>query len=612
MVVLPRRAFAPLVLSVFAVLISASASVACTIGDIRCFCDAAPSGMLAAGRASLLGDVTSPGCASFYDCARLVYSSCPAGDSFSQMNQTCQKKGDCPQPQASSFQAAHSETVLSARAGPDGSQYVGYYESWRDPWTSSAPTSQIANLPPYVTQVLLSFFNPAGSYSGGVTFTGTGLDFSSDPQVVKDSISILKSKNPRTKVLLSVGGATYSDWTNLNAAQVANFVATFGLDGVDIDFEPQGAACRSTNGQISCATDDLYIRCVQQLRDALPADKMLTAAVWSIGAYGEPPYENAQPQGGYTGVSINMLKAVGTSLDSINIMAYDAGPAYQPKLAYEAYAKYYQGPMQLGMQVPPESWGGHSLTMLEVADLSMYVKDSGGSGMMLWALTKAGSPSAQEVSREVCLIFQLENCAAPLFPDSPSPPSSSPPPSGPVDPPPAPVEPPTSPVPSPSPSPFPMPSPPPNNPLCIYGASVTFRTTSCASNKNKFLAYSLRDCKDTSVLLAKKMGTTLSSRFSLGESGLEMTNVPLIARRRSSKCRTKYVKYGTKGPYLSARSAMASQWRIVPVDGRCDRVKLFVASVGTFKFVAVDETCSKTSLTPRSSGKAAIFKVRST
>lgn len=338
----PRRnPFAPLVFSLFALLISACASVTCTIGDIRCFCDAAPR----VGHASLLGDVTSPGCSSFFDCSKLVYSSCPAGDSFSQTNQACQKTGDCPRPPMSmaTSQAAHNTTRLATRAGPDGSQYVGYYESWRDPWTSSAATSQIANVPPYVTQVLLSFFNPAGSYNGGVSFSGTGLDFSSDPQVVKDSIALLKSKTPRTKVLLSVGGATYSDWSNLNAAQVANFVATFALDGVDIDFEPRGAACQSTNGKISCATDDLFIRCVQQLRDALPADKMLTAAVWSIGAYGEPPYENAQPQGGYTGVSINMLNAVGTLLDSINIMAYDAGPSYQPKLAYEAYAKYYQG-----------------------------------------------------------------------------------------------------------------------------------------------------------------------------------------------------------------------------------------------------------------------------
>lgn len=301
-----RNAFPPSVLSLLVVLISACTSVACTIGDIRCFCDQAPGALGAVGQAALLGDTTSPGCSSYFDCSKLVYSSCTLGDFFSQTNQTCQEKGDCPRPPTSTYEAVQNTTRLTTRAGPDGSQFVGYYESWRDPRTSSAAMSQIANLPPYVTQVLLSFFDPAGSYDGGVSFAGTGLDFSSDPQVVKESISLLKSKNPRTKVLLSVGGATYSDWTNMNAAHVANFVATFGLDGVDVDFEPRGAACQSTNGQISCATDDLYIRCVQQLRDALPADKMLTAAVWSIGAYGEPPYENSQPQGGYTGVSINM------------------------------------------------------------------------------------------------------------------------------------------------------------------------------------------------------------------------------------------------------------------------------------------------------------------
>ena len=278
-----RGAFSSLALSL---LLWVCAVGACTIGDIRCFCGAAPTSTLAAGQA-LLGDPTSPGCNSYFDCQNMAYSGCPVGSSFSQTNQRCQRVGDCPPPtlSASAYQAIDSRLNVTTRVGPLGSQYVGYYESWRDPWTSSAASSRIANLPPYVTQVLLSFFNPSSTYTGGVTFAGTGLDFSSDPQVVKESIAILKSKNPNTKVLLSVGGATYSDWTNLNPAAVATFVSTFGLDGVDVDFEPQGALCRSVNGQITCATDALYIASVQGLRNALPADKMLTAAVWSIGAY---------------------------------------------------------------------------------------------------------------------------------------------------------------------------------------------------------------------------------------------------------------------------------------------------------------------------------------
>jgi hypothetical protein len=120
------------------------------------------------------------------------------------------------------------------------------------------------------------------TYPGGVTLQGTGLDFSSDAAVVKESIALLKQRNPYTKVaptahrrrvptcllrpsgsgreartltwgsldrnlpgtlqvLVAVGGATYLNWAALNAPAIAAFIQEFGLDGADIDFEPSYA-----------------------------------------------------------------------------------------------------------------------------------------------------------------------------------------------------------------------------------------------------------------------------------------------------------------------------------------------------------------------------------
>ena len=104
------------------------------------------------------------------------------------------------------------------------------------------------------------------------------------------------------------------------------------------------------------------------------------------------------------------------------------------------------------------------------------------------------------------------------------------------------------------------------------------------------------------MLRTKDMGTTAGSEFRVGDPGVEMTNVPLIANKRSKKCGTKYLKYATKGPALSARAA---SWRIVPVDGRCDRVMLYVASP-KYRYLTVDSTCSKTSL---SRGSGSVFAV---
>lgn len=45
------------------------------------------------------------------------------------------------------------------------------------------------------------------------------------------------------QVLVAIGGATYTAWDKLNLASIKKFVDTFGLDGVDIDYEVGGAGC---------------------------------------------------------------------------------------------------------------------------------------------------------------------------------------------------------------------------------------------------------------------------------------------------------------------------------------------------------------------------------
>ena len=48
----------------------------------------------------------------------------------------------------------------------------------------------------------------------------------------KDAIAYLKSKNPGTKVLVAVGGATYENFAALNTKAIADVVKDFGFDGV--------------------------------------------------------------------------------------------------------------------------------------------------------------------------------------------------------------------------------------------------------------------------------------------------------------------------------------------------------------------------------------------
>lgn len=44
------------------------------------------------------------------------------------------------------------------------------------------------------------------------TAGGTGLSFSVDGPTVRDAIRALKARNPNTRVMLAVGGATYTNF----------------------------------------------------------------------------------------------------------------------------------------------------------------------------------------------------------------------------------------------------------------------------------------------------------------------------------------------------------------------------------------------------------------
>jgi chitinase len=93
--------------------------------------------------------------------------------------------------------------------------------------------------PGYINVVIVSFAKPECTYTKrSLSFAGTGLDFSSSGPVVKAGIAALKAAtNNNTKVLLAVGGATYTNFAAMNTQCIADLVEDFGFDGVDIDFE---------------------------------------------------------------------------------------------------------------------------------------------------------------------------------------------------------------------------------------------------------------------------------------------------------------------------------------------------------------------------------------
>jgi chitinase len=309
---------------------------------------------------------------------------------------------------------------------------VAYYQTWSSPWAGTGANLDLAKTPAHVNVVVISFAKPDCTYAkGSLSFLGTGLDFSSDGAVVRDAIRTLKANNPGTRVLLAVGGATYTNFAALNMQCVKDIVTDFGMDGADIDYEPASPNCQRLAGGtgVKCATDAESVEVSDKFRAAMPKGQyILSTASWHVGCYGVGQWANSLPTfSQYFGVNLAMAKsASGGSLDLINIMAYDAGgpasPAGNPtgfnwrESFLSTRAAWPNAAVALGVEVPAEAWGGFASDEADVRARADFVVQNGGSGLMVWSLQKPGTPSAKTIASIACTKF--DTCSSAPWPFS--------------------------------------------------------------------------------------------------------------------------------------------------------------------------------------------------
>lgn len=137
-----------------------------------------------------------------------------------------------------------------------------------------------------------------------------------------------------TRVLISLGGWGWDAEFETIAAdpekravfvqKVSHFVEEYGLDGVDMDWEYPDPGQSSQN----------FLALMQELRAALPDDKLLTAAVVALGdAYG-------------LGIPVESFPL----MDFVNLMAYDGSGPHHSSLEYARQSLEYWSARGL----PPE------------------------------------------------------------------------------------------------------------------------------------------------------------------------------------------------------------------------------------------------------------------
>ncbi len=290
---------------------------------------------------------------------------------------------------------------MGQMANPNGRYLTGYYPSWSDNWFSSvnsgtgAPltpnqlyqASNFAQIPGQYTHVCAAFAQPTFSWSGiaANSWSGTGLDFTAMPSDIKNVVTILHTLN--RKVILSVGGATYTSWGSLAAeagspgpitAALAQFMKDMNFDGLDVDFEVSGA---------DPATVAQYCQSIQAMKqacDAAGSGHLLMVAAWSTGAdyTASTPKDSNYPGtlsywGGNAGRErlafptvvtrgSHSGQTIGSLFNLVNVMTYDAG--YQNFDAVTAYTEYRllepsNISVGIGLEIPTEAWGGATLVL---------------------------------------------------------------------------------------------------------------------------------------------------------------------------------------------------------------------------------------------------------
>lgn len=66
---------------------------------------------------------------------------------------------------------------------------------------------------------------------GSYNLAGTGLHFNSNGVVVREAMAALRARRPNTRLLLSVGGSGFTNWSGLNITCLKNLVADYPVHG---------------------------------------------------------------------------------------------------------------------------------------------------------------------------------------------------------------------------------------------------------------------------------------------------------------------------------------------------------------------------------------------
>ncbi len=210
-------------------------------------------------------------------------------------------------------QAKEKNEQGSGLSTPGNFMVVGYVAGYRDFDFSSIEAEKL-------THINYAFANVI---DGKVQFDDTKIDGTSLKTSDINRLRALKVKNPSLKILVSVGGWTWSGnfsdcaLTETSrrkfASSAASFAKTYGLDGIDIDWEyPNQPGAGNTHRPQDKHNFTLLLKSVRESLDSLAAKENREHLLLTIATGADSVY-----------VANTELGEVSRYLDFLNIMSYD-------------------------------------------------------------------------------------------------------------------------------------------------------------------------------------------------------------------------------------------------------------------------------------------------
>jgi hypothetical protein len=310
--------------------------------------------------------------------------------------------------------AGHGSASNLGRLTPNGQDFHVYWETWEDLPNKINPGPDdfyLSRIPSAVTHVILSFAIPRFTYTGlgSVLKPTTGLNFPGTPALLRQTLDLLRARNPGIKTLVAMQQNTPEEahnepydptgWGGMDAANVAStllFIEDMGLDGVVCDYECLSASIENDHrcqidpatGAVTCYTDAELLATIKTLRAGIPRPLLLYLDGIHVGAYAIGDYVYAPPvaqNGGYD-ICVSLDPDALACLDGIHAMTYDAGNTYDPRTAFRSYHDLFPGlKIWLGLRTGPPQYEDVKQTANDMRDFCNTVIRLGGGGVHMYS-----------------------------------------------------------------------------------------------------------------------------------------------------------------------------------------------------------------------------------